>query len=120
MAIINESGELSAMMKKIGEIIKAFNEKGTVFVQNTIFDYSLTIGKIAYIQSGHIHKDGVFYCGEIPVITTNAFFNTGPEWQPTFDVAMIDFSNSKVNFFRIGDGEDRELYIHTESSFFNI
>lgn len=108
---IEWQGPLSEMMKRLGAIINAFNDKKTIVVQNDVFDYSSSNGKIDFVQSGHIHADSMFEYEGIQIITTNKFYALGTESQPTFDIVLADYDNLKIYLFRIGIGEDRIITI---------
>ena len=105
-------GVLTKMMQDIGPIIEAYNSKKTITIQNTVFDYSLAAGKVDYIQSGHSHKDAIFYAFGIPVLLTRNLCDLDSAFQPSFDIVLVDYTNSKLLLYRVGNGEDRAVVLN--------
>ena len=99
---------VTSLMSEVGRIIEAFNSRSSVIINNVNYDYSSSVGTIEFIQSGHLHSDvNSFECGGVPIVVTTSFAAPEAVSRPTFDVVFVDHSNHKVNYLRIGDGEDR-------------
>ena len=110
MALNTSGTSLSDFATNIGTIISAFNSKTDIILNTKRYDFSKASGTIEYVQSGHNHKDILgFLCGGIPLIVTTSFSSPEAVSRPTFDIVFSDYSNSKIHFLRIGDGEDRTV-----------
>ena len=95
---------ITAMVDSICDIINAFNKRQSIIIDNKTFDYSNSVGLIDYIHSGHTHHDGIYSYKNVPIIVTTSFMNNC-----SFDLVVVDYVDSSINCFRIGDGLDREL-----------
>lgn len=105
------NGVLTALMHEIGNIVEAYNTKKCLTFNGNFYDFSQTIGKVDYIQSGHLHSDINLTCGGIPVIVTTSFSHPSVVSRPTFDLVFADYSNSIVHCLRVGEGEHRDFAI---------
>ena len=99
---------LTAMMSYVESIITAFNSKDSVELDGLIYDYSNTLGHVDFVQSGHAHEDiNNAFCGGVPLIVTTKASAMYPSNTFSFDIVFVDYTNNKIECFRIGDGEDR-------------
>lgn len=104
-----DSGKLTSMSELLISICDAYNSNQILTIQNTIYDYSLTKGKIYFILAGHNHSDGLTYVGKesnLPIIRT-VNFNKEGSW--SFDICAINYQNKKLDLIRVGLGEDRRI-----------
>lgn len=100
---------LAIMADNITKLINAYNEHGSIVLNNITYDFSNKEGHVDYVLSGHTHYD---YSDTINgvlciAVTTFAYYTN----LPTFDMIFNDYDNHKAYFIRFGDGEDREFDI---------
>lgn len=103
---LNSKKEITAFMENIGKVVHAFNNKESLELNNIIYDYSSSIGRVDFVQAGHEHSDSLSnLCDNVPIIiTTNYSFD-----RPTFDHVFINYEKSTISCSRFGSGENRTI-----------
>lgn len=94
------------MVDYLENIILAYNDKTSVEINGTIFDFTNTTGKIDYCLVGHSHADFTTQMANIPVIGSA---NLQKGNTPTFDLINVNYDDMTFNTIRIGNGENRTI-----------
>lgn len=103
-------GTLQPLTALVLQIAEAFNNRSSIVVNGTNYDFSNAQGKVEFGLFGHFHADGEYTHNGIPcVMTTNVRHDESAG--PSFDLVFIDYDNRKVKFVRVGSGDDREVSI---------
>lgn len=102
-----ESMVIHPLADKILEIAEAYNNRTTINVNGTSYDYSGKTGKVDYALFGHAHGDHTFTIHNIPCVVTT-WVRAGSN-SPTFDLALADYDNRQLKFIRVGSGENRTI-----------
>lgn len=102
------NSEVHPIMQEVLDIAEAYNDRGSITVGSTTYDYTNAMGKVEFCVCGHSHGD---YDGTINGIPYFLTINTVPTStsEASFDLVMVDYDNSKINLVRVGDGEDRTI-----------
>jgi len=94
------------------QIACAYNTRGTITVDGTVYDFSSAVGMVEFVMAGHTHFDSSHTYTEdgasIPVIITTDCGNgqTFPT-DATFDLVFVDYDNRQIKCIRVGSGSDR-------------
>lgn len=94
----------------LSQISNAYNNRSTISVNGTTYDYSTSTGKVEFMIGGHYHQDVVGEMNGIPwIITTNVRHDESVG--PSFDLVMVDYDNDTraVKTVRVGNGENRTI-----------
>lgn len=103
-------GTLQPLTALVLQIAEAFNNRTSIDVNGTTYNFSNAQGKVEFGLFGHSHTDGEYTHNGIPcVMTTNVRHDESAG--PSFDLVFIDYDNRKVKFVRIGSGNNREVSI---------
>lgn len=96
---------LQAVARNLLTIADKFNARGSISVNNVLYDFKNAVGKIHFVMAGHIHEDYISATdGGIPIVITD---NTREGGVPTFDLCLIDYNSDKLHLVRVGTGENR-------------
>lgn len=87
-------------------IMDAFNQRISVTINGTTYDYRDATGTFHFCMSGHYHRDTDDVINHIPVIYTDNFSDG-----KAIDCCYADFSRAKLRLIRVGEGADREFAI---------
>ncbi len=99
---------LGTVAQKIFSMAQAFNERSTVIIDDTMYDFSECSGKIVCAYGGHKHVDYIGMVNGIPVILV---IDTQAGDTPSFDIVYADYENKLVNTVRIGTGKNRTIFL---------
>jgi hypothetical protein len=92
---------------KILSIAEAYNNRASITVNGSDYDFAASEGKVEFILAGHNHTDGIYTLHGIPVILTINVRSA--ENAPSFDLCLIDYDNRQFRMVRVGAGEDRTV-----------
>ena len=90
------------------DIAQAFNNRSTITVNGNSYNFSNCSGTIEFLISGHTHEDGNAVINGIPCIVT-ANVRHDESVGPTFDLILVNYSDSVINMVRVGDGNNRTV-----------
>lgn len=93
------------LAEEVLTIAEAYNDRSTVEVNGTTFDYSASTGHIEYALFGHTHDDYEFVLHGIPCVVTT--WVRASSTNPTFDLMFADYDAKTLYCIRVGDGENR-------------
>ena len=94
------------LTKQILQIAQAFNNRTSISVNGTTYDYSAKTGVVEFGIFGHLHRDGQAVLYDIPcILTINAA--TDKVAGASFDLVLADYDNRRINLVRVGSGSDR-------------
>ena len=95
----------------IGNVITAFNSRGTIEISGTTYNFGKCEGHTDYAMCGHTHIDyNNETIGGIPcIVTRDMGFSSGVA--STFDLCLADYDNNKLYLVRVGSGENRTIDI---------
>ena len=96
------------LASKLLEIAQAFNNKTTISVLGTSYNFASATGKVRCLIGGHSHTDYVTTINTVPVVLTTHLRDGN---SPTFDLCLADYDNNILKLVRIGAGADREIAI---------
>ena len=105
---------IGAITKQVMQIAAAYNNRTTITVNGTSYNFASAAGRIEFVIAGHMHQDSVvrYASGnaDIPVIMT---IDTGNRsTYPTdasFDLVFVDYDNREIKCIRVGSGSDRTV-----------
>jgi hypothetical protein len=92
--------------QNIYSLCNAYNQAGTITLNDVKYDFSSCTGKVRFALAGHTHQDSVEVINGITVITTTHMRDSST---PTFDLCMIDYDNDVLHMIRVGSGVDRAV-----------
>ena len=92
----------------VAMVAKAFNEKKPLKLNNNIYDFSNTIGKLRCIFHGHNHMDNVGSICSIPTIGTEQLL-LDYVGEITFDIVLMDYERLRIEMVRVGAGCNRTV-----------
>ena len=103
--------EVCPIMAKVLEIAEAYNDRTTISVNGTTYDYTSATGKIEFCVCGHSHGDYNGILNGIPYFLT---INAGKlSDTASFDMVLIDYDNNVINLVRVGSGYNRTISLVT-------
>ena len=105
---VNSSHTVDPIPQKIMDIAQAYNNRSTITVDDTSYDFASSTGKIEFAIAGHLHADYNSTINGIPVIVS-ANVRKDTSVGATFDLVYIDYDNATVNLVRVGSGTDRTI-----------
>lgn len=103
-----ESKAPEQLALNLTKIANAYNNKESIDINDKTYDFTNCKGKVEFLICGHSHYDADLRYNDIPIIITT---NAGYSNNATFDLCYVDYDTKKINFIRIGNGEDREIDI---------
>lgn len=110
--INNEETSWSAIAHLIMQVASAYNTRSSITINEVVFDFANTTGKVEFAIAGHTHFDSSHRFTEddadIPVIITKDVGNgTTYPTDASFDLVFVDYNNRKIKCIRVGNGADR-------------
>ena len=103
--IAGKSTAVTPFISAITQVAKAYNDKTTVTMNGTSYDFSEVSGKFYFVIGGHTHSDLNFVVNGIPIVTvTNTTVDASTV---TFDLILADYENDRLHMVRVGSGSDR-------------
>lgn len=105
------SGVVHPITQIIFKIAKAYNERTSTDVYDTVYDFSNATGKIEFVIAGHNHADTTTSLNDIPVIITTQV-RADVSKGASFDLVHVDYDNKAINLVRVGDGLDRTIQMN--------
>ena len=94
----------------IFDIAKAYNDRGSVTVDGTSYDYQSATGKVEFAISGHTHTDiSGTYKGIPVIITCSVDGHVYGAAKPTFDLIFVDYDDRVLKTIRVGNNLSRVL-----------
>lgn len=115
-SLLTESPERAAVLMHIAtdpfakcalSIASAYNRRISVTVNDAVYDFRDSTGKVGFALGGHEHYDYSFVQHGIPVVLTANL--KGTDGQPRFDLALVDWEANKIHLIRVGEGKDRTI-----------
>lgn len=95
------------IMEEVLTIAEAYNTRSSIIVYGTTYDFTNATGKIDFCVCGHSHGDYNGVLHGIPYfLTINAGRLTDTA---SFDLVLVDYSNSVIRLVRVGSGENRSI-----------
>lgn len=92
----------------IFDIAKAYNDRDSITIDGTSYDYQSATGKVEFAISGHTHTDISGTYKGIPVLITCSvdghIYGTA---KPTFDLIFVDYDNRVLKTIRVGNNLSR-------------
>ena len=102
----NNEQALQPLTNQVLSIAQAYNSRGSISVNNVLYDFGTVTGKIEFGLFGHTHSDYNGVIKGIPcIITTNVMRTISP----TFDLILADYTNRVLHMVRVGEGSDRNI-----------
>lgn len=98
--------DIQPLTEQVLLIAKAYNNRESMYVNGTLYDYENATGKIEFGLFGHLHADYDTVINGIPCVVTTDVRKT---ISPTFDLVMADYTNKKLYLVRVGSGSDRTI-----------
>lgn len=101
-------GTLRTITASLLNIAQAYNNKTSITVNGTVYDFTNATGRVRYLFGGHTHFDSVTTENGIPLIITTQLRDGST---PTFDLCLADYDSNKLHLVRVGTGESRTVDI---------
>lgn len=104
----NDATVYQPLTDLVMRIAQAYNNRGSITVNDVDYDYTSATGKVEFMIGGHKHADenGVLY--GIPwVLTANV--RKDESLGATFDLVFADYDNGVLKLIRVGYGENRTI-----------
>lgn len=101
---------LQPLTEQLLAIAKAFNDRGSITVNDVEYDYANAIGKVEFGIFGHNHRDAIATVSGIPCLITT-WVRDDESYGPTFDLVFVDYDSSELKTVRVGSGDDRTMAI---------
>ena len=99
---------IQPLMDYVLRIAQAYNNRTSITVNGTTYDYSSRTGKVEFCIGGHTHADATGTLYGIPfVLTLNVRNNVS--LGASFDLVFVDYDSNKIELVRVGAGEDRTV-----------
>lgn len=99
---------IQPLMDYVLQIAQAYNNRTSITVNGTVYDYSSRTGKVEFCIAGHVHTDATGTIYGIPfVLTLNVRNNVS--LGASFDLVFVDYDSNKIELVRVGAGEDRTV-----------
>lgn len=99
---------IQPLMDYVLKIAQAYNNRTSITVNGTTYDYSSRTGKVEFCIGGHTHADATGTLYGIPfILTLNVRNNVS--LGASFDLIFVDYDSSKIELVRVGAGEDRTV-----------
>ena len=90
------------------DIAKAFNDRSSITVNGTSYSFANASGKVEFVIAGHTHRDAETTVNGIPCIMSDNVQRDN-SYGPTFDLVLVDYSNSVIKTVRVGYGSNRTV-----------
>lgn len=92
------------------DVATAFNARTSVTKYGETFDFSSVVaGHIEFVLGGHVHVDSSKVVSGIPIVLTKNYASGD------YDIVVANYTTNKLNFVRIGSGNDREFDLFSSS-----
>lgn len=99
---------LQPLTSTILDIADAYNNRTSINVNGTPYNYSSVSGKIEFGIFGHKHADELHTINNIPcIMTTNVRNNES--LGASFDLVLVDYDGGIIKLVRVGSGDNREI-----------
>ena len=98
--------QISNLMQNVGQVISAYNSRGSVTLNGHTYNFSGKTGKVWAVMCGHTHHDMNGTLGGVPVVSVINAYSNGVV---SYDLGFFDFDNSVLKLFRIGNGSNRSF-----------
>ena len=105
--ILTPSGEKTTFSDFIMQIAATYNQRGSININDTVFDFSNCEGKIEFAIAGHVHGDYINTVSGIPVICT--LYALANNDYPSFDLVFADYDSRTIELVRVGQGNNRKV-----------
>lgn len=102
------SQSMQPLAKLVIDIAKAFNDRGSITVNGTSYSFANASGKVEFVIAGHTHRDAETTVNGIPCIMSDNVQRDN-SYGPTFDLVLVDYSNSVIKTVRVGYGSNRTV-----------
>ena len=86
-------------------LCEVFNDRKSIVIDNSQYDYFSSVGKIHLLICGHNHEDFVRNFA-IPCVGTTQYMKNG---EACFDLCILDYDNGYLEMIRVGDGSNRKV-----------
>lgn len=104
--ITNQS--MQPLAQLVLDIAKAFNDRDSITVDGTSYSFATASGKVEFLIAGHTHRDAETTINGIPCIMSDNVQRDN-SYGPTFDLVLVDYSNSVIKTVRVGYGSNRTV-----------
>lgn len=103
--------EINPLAQDVLNVCTAYNARGEVRFGTQSVSFANAVGYVDVILTGHHHKDDLIYTDyeSAPAIVITADMQNGNV--PTFDLALIDYTERKLHLVREGTGNDRDVVL---------
>ena len=110
--IADEDGTLvlTPFADAVLRLAQAYNDRTTITLNEKTYDFVSATGYVEFAMGGHKHVDKNAEEYGIPVILSTTVTING-YGKPTFDLVLVNYTNRKINFVRIGSHKDRTVLL---------
>lgn len=92
----------------LSQISSAYNSRGSITVNGTVYNYASSTGKVEFIIGGHYHQDKNGVMNGIPwFMTTNVRHDE--TLGASFDLVFANYDDGEVKLIRVGSGNNRTI-----------
>lgn len=102
------SQSMQPLAQLVLDIAKAFNDRSSITVNGTSYSFANASGKVEFLIAGHTHRDAETTINGIPCFMSDNVQRDN-SYGPTFDLVLVDYSNSVIKMVRVGYGQDRTI-----------
>lgn len=107
MHIVDTKGAATPMIDAVTRVANAYNNKESVTLHGTTYDFGGSNGTFGFVLGGHKHEDMSYMHNDIPVIMTIDLRVV--DSQPSFDLVLVDWGAMKMHLTRVGNGNSRTI-----------
>lgn len=99
---------VAPLSRYVIDLCAAFNNRETITLNGTNYDFSNSEGRVEYMTVGHSHADFDLIDKNIPIIGTRTLANPiDTNVAVSFDMRFADYTNRKLYCIRVGEGNNR-------------
>ena len=92
----------------LSQISSAYNSRGSITVNGTVYNYASSTGKVEFMLGGHYHQDKNGVMNGIPwFMTTNVRHDE--TLGASFDLVFANYDDGEVKLIRVGSGDNRTI-----------